>query len=286
MAEGPDRPSVPRTDAIEVPLVPAGALDTHAHVFRHGLAHVEGRRYAPDYEARLVDYLGLLDAHGIAHGVLVQPSFLGTDNDFLAACLREAAGRLRGTAVLASDAPDEAFAALGDVGVTGLRYNLISGPVRPPLDRGTLRLAERAAARGWHIDVHAEGRVLADALATLLPIGGTLLVDHFGRPGNGAADCPGFAALLAASDSGRVWVKLSGPYRFARNADEAARRLLAAFGPQRLMWASDWPWTQFETRMRFEQCLAWLADWVPDPAQRSIVLVDTPARVFGFPAPS
>ena len=68
------------------------AIDTHAHVFRQGLALADTRRHTPDYDATLTQYLALLDAHGVARGVLVQPSFLGTDNSHLVAALRAAAG--------------------------------------------------------------------------------------------------------------------------------------------------------------------------------------------------
>jgi predicted TIM-barrel fold metal-dependent hydrolase len=54
------------------------------------------RRYAPSYDAPLGDYLGQLLAHGFSHGVLVQPSFLGTDNRYLLSALQTVPGQLRG----------------------------------------------------------------------------------------------------------------------------------------------------------------------------------------------
>src|SRR4051794_22927541 len=50
------------------------AIDTHAHIFKRGLKLADVRRYAPDYDATLTDYLTTLDANGMTHGVLVQPS--------------------------------------------------------------------------------------------------------------------------------------------------------------------------------------------------------------------
>src|SRR5438876_523740 len=58
-------------------------IDSHAHVFSRGLKLAATRRYAPDYDATLAEYLNHLGAHGLSHGVLVQPSFLGTDNSYL-----------------------------------------------------------------------------------------------------------------------------------------------------------------------------------------------------------
>jgi len=79
------------------------AIDTHSHVFHRGLKLASGRRYAPDYDAPLSLYLQQLDQNGTTNGVLVQPSFLGTDNSYLVECVKQTNGRLRGIAVV--DAP-------------------------------------------------------------------------------------------------------------------------------------------------------------------------------------
>ena len=75
-------------------------IDTHAHVFHRELKLAPGRRYAPDYDAPLSLYLEQLDHNGMTNGVLVQPSFLGTDNSYLVDCLKQTNGRLRGIAVV------------------------------------------------------------------------------------------------------------------------------------------------------------------------------------------
>ena len=58
------------------------------------------RRYAPDYNATPTDYLKMLDANGMSHGILIQPSFLGTDNSYMIGALREHPRRLRGIAMV------------------------------------------------------------------------------------------------------------------------------------------------------------------------------------------
>ena len=64
------------------------AVDSHAHVFERGFPLASRRRHAPEYDALLDDYLALLDTRDISHGVLVQPSFLGTDNSYFVGALR------------------------------------------------------------------------------------------------------------------------------------------------------------------------------------------------------
>lgn len=78
-------------------------IDAHAHVFSKDLSLASGRRYSPDYDATVQAYLANLSEHGLSHGVLVQPSFLGTDNRFLLDALAQAPDRLRGVAVVDTD---------------------------------------------------------------------------------------------------------------------------------------------------------------------------------------
>jgi len=110
-----------------------------------------------------------------------------------------------------------------------------------------------------------------------------VVVDHFGLPDPElGVDDPGFRALLALA-SRRVWVKLSGQYRNGPGLAAKAMPLLrGAFGLDRLVWGSDWPHTQFERAVNYSEALAQLAAWVPDPAERGVVLADTPARLFHF----
>ena len=79
-------------------------VDGHAHVFLKDMPLAGTRRYAPSHDATPADYLGLLDAHRVTHGVLVQPSFLGTGNDYLLAALRAHPQRLRGVVIENRDA--------------------------------------------------------------------------------------------------------------------------------------------------------------------------------------
>ena len=267
--------------------MPLTAIDSHAHVFTRALPLAEPRRHAPDADATLATYLGLLDAHGVSHGVLVQPSFLGTDNSYLLAALRAVPKRLRGVAVVDPDVAEATLQAMADDGVCGIRLNLV-GLALPDLSAAAWqRLLERVNALGWHVELHCESQRLALAAGPVLASGCCLVVDHFGRPGTAPVDADaGFAWLLSAASSGRVWVKLSAAYRNWAPASDyahgAAQALLAAFGPGRLVWGSDWPHTQHCHLADYAAARAALDVWVPDPATRRRILVDTPARLFQF----
>lgn len=272
-----------------LPLPATAAVDTHAHVFHQGLALADTRRHTPDYDATLAQYLELLDGHGLSHGVLVQPSFLGTDNSHLLQALRAAPARLRGVAVVDPAIDDAGLQALAAAGVVGIRLNLI-GLDLPDLAAPAWRhLLERVNAFGWHVEIHVQAARLADIMPALLQAGCRVVVDHFGRPdpAQGIAD-PGFQYLLRQAGSGRVWVKLSAPYRnwtgpaCVTSGREAARQLLDAYTQAHLMWGSDWPHTEHRHLASYAAAMQWLDDWIDDPAQRRAVLADTPLRLFQF----
>lgn len=258
------------------------SVDTHAHVFTRALPLIPTRRYAPAADATLADYFAELDRHGVGAGVLVQPSFLGTDNGHMLAALAAASERLRGIAVVVPDVADRALDQMGRAGVVGIRFNLI-GDEPKKLARPEWRaLARRVAARGWQIELHAHGGDLPDLLDLLDPVGTPLVIDHFGRPDPArGCDDAGFRRLLAAGPRGNIWVKLSGSYRLG-GADAAAyaRALINSLGPGRLVWGSDWPFTQFEATRHFADGVAELARWCDLETQAAIAT--TSRKLFGF----
>ena len=261
------------------------AFDCHAHVFTRALPMVGDRRYAPDYDADIDRYLGMLDANGSTHGVLIQPSFLGTDNSYLLEALARAPQRLRGVAVLPPATAQDQLAAMAAKGIVGIRLNLI-GKEDPPLaDPLWRRHLADLAQLGWQVEVQVEARRLPALLPPLLDAGTAVVLDHFGKPSPdlGVTD-PGFQALLAAGRTGRVWVKLSAPYRNGPNglaiAADAIPLLKDHLGLDHLVWGSDWPHTQFEGKTDPQQCRRFLDDWFADATERAIVLGRTPARLF------
>ncbi|WP_422650179.1 2-pyrone-4,6-dicarbaxylate hydrolase [Cupriavidus sp. H18C1] len=281
-------PSAPPFAPPSAPPSAPPAVDSHAHVFEHGLALAAVRRYRPDHDALLGHYLAQLDAHGLTHGVLVQPSFLGTDNRYLLAALRAEPARLRGVAVVDPSIDDAEIDAMAAAGVVGIRLNLIGLPA-PDLGAAPWRgLLERIHARGWHVELHLPAARLREVMPALLAARCRIVVDHFGRPDPalGAAD-PGFDALLRHADSGRVWVKLSGAYRnwpdaqCAQAGRLAAQRLLETFTARRLLWGSDWPHTQ-HPHVSYGPTRQWLDDWIDDAAQRRQLLGDTALNLFQF----
>lgn len=263
---------------------PPGAIDCHAHVFTRSLQRIATPRYIPHRDAPADEYLALLDTHGLAAGILVQPSFLGTDHSHLLDVLAKARDRLRGIAVVARDAPAAALDALEAKGVVGIRVNLIGAKLDGLEPFVSPALLAELRRRNWLIEVQAEGVRWTKLMPELVRSGARVVVDHFGRPSpaRGVA-CPGFQAILKAGRDVDLRVKLSAPYRFGpQHAGPCAAALHDALGADRLVWGSDWPWTQFPEITDYTGMLAALATWVPDPALRRRILVDNPRTLYGF----
>jgi len=271
------------------PLKEIKAIDTHAHIFSRGLALAPVHRYAPDYDATVDHLVALSKRHGITHGVLIQPSFLGMDNSYLVAALRTHRKRFRGIAVIDPDRDYARLDELDDVGCVGIRLNLFGFP-DPNLDGAAMRrVIAKLRDLNWLIEIHVEAHRLRGIMEPLLDSGVPIVVDHFGRPSPqaGVRDL-GFRYLLSTAKSRRVWIKISGAYRNGdqgigeRIALEAMPLLKQSFGLERILWGSDWPHTQFEQQVTYESAFQFLCRMLPDAGERQMVLAGTPAELFKF----
>ncbi len=261
-------------------------IDSHAHAWPADAPLVDGRRYTPPRAVPVEDYVALLEEHGVDGGVLVQPSFLGTDNESLLAALTGYRESLRGVAVVEADISEAELARFDAAGVVGIRFNVIGTTPLPDFeDADHRRLLGRVRELGWHVEIHAEGARWTEILPPLLAARVKLVADHMGRPTPGVGlACPGFGALIAATGSERVWVKLSGPYRCdGGRVAPILEELLQRPGPERLVWGSDFPWTQHKDGRTYAGCLAEFQHWMPDPVARDTIAGATPAALFRFP---
>lgn len=258
-------------------------IDTHAHAFTLNGEFSAGRRYTPDRAAPLEAYLAELDRGNVSHAVLVQPSFLGTDNSYLLECLHLLPNRLRGIAVVDPSWNEKRLAELDARGVVGIRLNVFGADIAFAKTNEWQELFRRVAALGWQIEIHIEGHRLPDMLMALWPSGANIVVDHFGRPDPklGLEDA-GVRAMLAKAESGRIWIKLSGPYRALGDTVAYARAYLNRFGPEHLLWGSDWPWTQHSDGMSYDKAQDWMNDWIPDAQVRNSILGSSAAKLFRF----
>ncbi len=275
------------TDTCSIPIT---GIDSHAHVFSRDLNLIGERRYTPDYDATLEQYLTHLHAHGLSHGVLVQPSFLGTDNSYLLAALRQAPQQLRGVVVLEPGVSRAMLNEMDQLGVVGVRLNLM-GKALPDFRNSAWRaFFSHIADLDWHVELHREVKDLPGLIHQLTPYGLKLVIDHFGRPNaNSGIDQPGFCELLELGSKGSIWMKVSGIYRFGGTPQQninfarmALPLLEQSFGLRQLVWGSDWPHTQHEQSIGFRTVVDQLKALECSRQVSDSLLVQAPRRLFGF----
>jgi predicted TIM-barrel fold metal-dependent hydrolase len=265
------------------------AVDTHAHIFRRGLPLAPGARYTSDYDANVDDYLKQLDANGMSHGVLVQISFLGTDNSFILDGIKSAKGRLRGIAVVEPTMAYYDMKELDAAGIVGVRLNLVGRPIPDFTADPWPEHLKRVAALGWQVEVHREAKDIPQIVGPLLASGVNVVVDHFGRyDGALGVDDPGFRWLLQQGGPRRLWVKVSAAYRNGKDgqgeaaAPRAYQLLRDSLGLDRLLWGSDWPHTAFEKTASYAGQKVFFEQLVPSAQERRQILGPNPAALFRF----
>jgi predicted TIM-barrel fold metal-dependent hydrolase len=270
---------------------PPGSCDTHAHVFgpteRYPLSPKRGYDPAP---APLEAYRHLLAALGVSRAVLVQPSVYGTDNSAMLDAVAQDPVNKRAVVAVTAAATDDELRAFHAAGARGIRVNLVDPGGMPFDSLGDVgRFAERLAPLGWHVEylVHVHDFPEIDALARM-PV--DTVVGHFGYMAAAhGIDHPGFRRFLKLFEGGRIWVKMTAPYRISGRADmpyddvTPFARVLREARPDRLLWGTDWPHVMNKKPMANDgDMFDCIAEWLPTEDLRRLVLAENPNRLYGF----
>jgi predicted TIM-barrel fold metal-dependent hydrolase len=273
--------------------IPAGAIDSHAHIFgtEPDYPYSPRRGYTPP-EAALSTYLELHRAlGGIERAVLTQPSVYGTDNSCMLDAVDAMDGKFLAIAAVDEDVTDKELENLHERGVRGARVNIVDKGGMPFDGIGAVRkFTERVKDLGWHLEVLIHVHEFEDLRATMNSMAVDVSFGHLGymKTDNGI-DHPGFQEFLDLLRDGNSWVKLTGTYRITTSertpyADISpyAKAILAA-NEDRVVWGTDWPHPFVPGVMPNDGALLdHLADWAPDEAQRRKILVDNPEKLYGF----
>jgi predicted TIM-barrel fold metal-dependent hydrolase len=278
----------------------AGACDCHTHI--HGdpdkFPFFSGRVYTPEPASPEE-----MSALHIERVVIVTPSVYGTDNSATLFGMKARGATARGVAVIDEKTPEADLDSMNQAGIRGIRLNLATSGVNDPnVGRARFQTAvERVKNHNWHVQLFTSLAVISaikDLVATS-PV--PVVFDHFGgAQAELGVDQPGFSDLLALVKSGKAYVKISGAYRASKLAPDypdaapLARALIAA-DAERIVWGTDWPHPNSVTppdRKPTEVTPLYQIDdggllnqlpvWAPDAAIRKTILVDNPARLYGF----
>ena len=284
--------------------VPPGACDCHTHI--HGdpakFPFFSGRVYTPEL-ASPEEMTALHKALRIERVVIVTPSVYGTDNSATLFGMKARGGTARGVAVIDDKTPESDLDAMNQAGIRGIRVNLATGGVNDPtVGRSRFQAAvERVKNRDWHVQLFTSLPMISAIkdLVAASPV--PVVFDHFGgAQGELGLEQPGFADLTELVRTGKAYVKISGAYRSSKLAPDypdaapLARALIAA-NADRIVWGTDWPHPDSVTppgkqptdvtplfQIDDGRLLNQLVVWAPDVAIRKKILVDNPARLYGF----
>jgi predicted TIM-barrel fold metal-dependent hydrolase len=284
--------------------VPSGACDCHTHI--HGdpgkFPFFAGRVYTPEL-ASPEEMAALHKALHIERVVIVTPSVYGPDNSATLFGIKARGTTARGVVVIDDKTPDSDLDAMNQAGIRGIRLNLATGGISDPdIARQRFQAAvERIKNRDWHIQMFTNLAMISAIKELVAASAVPVVFDHFGGAlGQLGPEQPGFADLLELVRSGKAYVKISGAYRASTRAPDypdvlpLARALIAA-NSDRIIWGTDWPHPdsvtppgrkptdltplyQIDDGRLFNQ----LPVWAPDAATRKKILVDNPARLYGF----
>jgi predicted TIM-barrel fold metal-dependent hydrolase len=283
--------------------MPPGATDCHTHIhLPEKYPFFAGRVYTPE-PATPEEMAALHKALHIDRVVIVTPSVYGTDNRATLEGIKFRGNNGRGIAVIDDKTTEGDLDELAKGGIRGIRVNLATSGVNDPsVGRKRLEAAiDRVKGRGWHVQVYTNLPLLTTIKDVLAASPVPVVFDHFG--GAEAAlglEQPGWAELIAAVKSGKAYVKISGAYRLSNKAPDYpdavpfAKALIAA-NADRIVWGTDWPHPNSVTppdkkptdltplyQIDDGRLLNQLAVWAPDAATRKKILVDNPAKLYGF----
>ena len=270
--------------------IPAQACDSHCHIYGpfDQFPLPADRTFTPN-EAPESALRRLHDGCGFARAVIVQSKGHSLDHGPVLDALKAGNGRYRGVALIEVGVNENLLQSFDAAGMCGVRFNFMSHlGGRPDLDqvRTVIGLVEPL---GWHVAIHVAGSGLVDLGGFIRSIRAPVVIDHMARPDiREGLDGPVMTALKSLLDTGRIWVKVSGAERLSKMGTPyydvvPFGRCLVEHATERILWGSDWPHVNLDGPMPDDGDLVdFLGSIAVTDDQRRLVLVDNPAKFFGF----
>lgn len=273
--------------------LPAGSIDTHVHVFYDKYPLSPDRGYNPP-ESTLEDLKHLHSQLGIDRVVFTQPSVYGTDNsailDGMNALNAETPGRALGVCAIDMDITEPELAALHEQGIRGVRLNTDNKGGMPLAFDELPDLEAKIRPFNWHIEWLFPGKDIVSLMPYFEKLTTPMSIGHFAyQPAAAGVEAEGFQALLKLMRDGNTWIKISGANRVSAtdlppydDCQPLARALIEA-NPDHVMWGTDWPHpNKYEVNPNDADPVEAFGQWVPDEAMRQKIMVDNPAKFYGF----
>jgi D-galactarolactone isomerase len=279
---------VPYSTGAEQPKLkaPENACDCHMHIYDSRFPVAANATLKPP-NAVVDDYRLLQKRIGTTRNVVVTPSTYGTDNSCTLDALEKIGAIARGVAVVDTSVSDAELKRLANAGIRGIRFNLVqAGATTVDMLEP---LSKRVTELGWHVQIHMLGDQIVKIEDVLQRLPSPIVFDHLGRiPQPAGVDHPAFATIRRLIDKGRTWVKLSGAYQDSKIGPPTygdvttVAQAYVKMAPERMVWGSDWPHPTEKEKPNDAVLFDLLAEWAPKEDTRRKILVDNPARLYGF----
>lgn len=268
-------------------------FDPHVHVWKKDSRYPWAKETTrpPEKDATPEMLIELMNTNGVAKTVIIQVIYYRWDNSYLADVLKQYPQYFQGVARVNPEdpgAPDHLSRLVEEQGFRGVRLspaadaseNWIRGPLMLPL-------WQRCRALRVPMTILAPVTRMPDIAPLIEKLPDlTVVVDHM-------ADSPldrpqELEKLIALQRYPRVFVKISHTWSLSKqpypypDSQEQVRRLYDSFGPQRLMWATDWPLV--ENHCSYASALALVRDEMKflNEEDKSWILSKTVERVWPF----
>ncbi|SKA71429.1 Predicted metal-dependent hydrolase, TIM-barrel fold [Thiothrix eikelboomii] len=269
---------------------PPQSCDAHCHVFGpHAIFPYSDKAsyWPPDADKHALKRLH--DKLGIERAVLVQASCHGTDNRAMIDAIKSSKGAYRGVCIANDSFSENDFQDLHDGGVRGVRFNFVKHLGGAPNLDSMKTVLERVKPLGWHLVIHVNAEDVISYAEFFDALDMDIVVDHMGRvPTTEGVGQQAYKILLERMQRDNWWMKVCGSERISMgppfyDAVPFAQGFIE-LAPERILWGTDYPHPNIKKHMPND---ADLLDLVPliarDPAIQKKILVDNPARLYGFP---
>lgn len=267
--------------------LPPGSCDAHCHVFGPGdrFPYAPSRRYTPEDAPK--EMLAALHAHlGIARTVIVQASCHGSDNAAMLDAIADDPRRRRGVCIVDASFGDAEYGRLHDGGVRGARFNFVKHLGGAPDMALFERTVERIKDMGWHVVLHVDAPDILPLSGMIRALPLPFVIDHMGRvPAKDGVEQPPLRALIELARLENCWIKVCGAERISlppyAEAVPIARAIMAA-APERVLWGTDFPHPNATHAADEADLVDLLPQFSADALALRRLLVDNPARLYGF----
>jgi predicted TIM-barrel fold metal-dependent hydrolase len=271
-------------------------IDAHVHVWDRPNARFA---YDPHYDVAPASppsftpehLLSIARAAGVRRIVLVQMSYYGTDNSFMLDTMTRYPSVFSGIAIVDPQSPSvgQEMARLASLGIRGLR--IVQGDSEADwLKNAPMRALWRLAAEtklAICLLVNPDGLPGLDSMCAEFP-DTTVVIDHMARIGmDGVIRQKDVDALCDIARHAQANVKISAFYALGKRRAPfndlvpVVHALYRAYGPQRLMWASDSPF-QVQPPYTYIESLDFVLDRVPflSPEDKQWMMRRTAENIF------